>query len=1078
MSDILQLVGTDKRYKPNAKAVLPNTLPNAQVQQQQATNTQNYQQTIQQVSQSMSANYATAQQSIQAKTQQELQTIQAKQQTDLKNSIANAQKAAASGDILGTLAQTAAQYLLDKKQMDEEKRNNAAFILKEQEKQRSEILKKREEILKKQQEETNTNFKTQVYGLIQEAESGGYSEKGTTAYTQKLQAFLETAPIDAETKEAITKDFLTSTTAYDRQVNDRLYSESKDARAKITETAKQEQKFKLTTVMTELRENKFTNPDRVVELFNGYLTELNASTQYSQDQKDELRGSAYAMFSQSLEGNVIGRAKLEETQNTYNQYRSYESSVLSEVASGKKTQSEANALLQNVRAVYGINNEAQYDPLAGLKQQNEIKNLTTIPREEVDTIRKNIDQVLDTRFPIADNALNAASYALVKNSGGVGLAELRNKPSGSRTSVENKLLARAELLEKTLADKSTLEKKSLEYQQQLAKFNSQSLEDTIKESAKGGQTADPFISARIAAAQAAGDTVGANAMLALIGGKELTLEEKAALDKSRESIRKAITSEAELNNKAILENRETLSSFGVTGIAEKDGKWLRDGQKLFNDTIAKRTTEENSLTNKLIYQQQATPGIQNPNTGNGEARSRFPEGTKRVRTDLKQAKSLAKIAGVISPFDASAAVVTGDHGENRGDHNHAGVDYAGKEGTPIYTPVDGVVTQVRLEGLKKGYGYYVTVKGVDGMYYRYAHLQKGSTQVKEGDGVPAGSMLARMGNTGRSTGSHLHFEVRNSDGFGFKGTQDPIKYLKNSGARFTSLPPARGSGNTTEPDTVTTTVARVPEGALVLSDGSFLYNGQVFKTPTQPTTTTFNTANRMSNTYTSKSTKNNNPTNHHGYKQLGRDKDLAVALNETATELGVPAAWLADIIAYESAGTFSSGVRGVEVPGQGKATGLIQFMPDTLKSLGSSVDQAKNMSAAQQMRTLVKKYFTLGKQEVGGFKDIGEMYLYVFGGGNAVRDYRKNPSGFDRNDRHNNFRSIIKKLGASVGRQHVAGSNARVNRIARATHTSYHDGCVICENMRQSNSPILPHEPQDGSPITATSADMMPPNSK
>ena len=71
---------------------------------------------------------------------------------------------------------------------------------------------------------------------------------------------------------------------------------------------------------------------------------------------------------------------------------------------------------------------------------------------------------------------------------------------------------------------------------------------------------------------------------------------------------------------------------------------------------------------------------------------------------------------------------------------------------------DGVVTSSKYDG--DGYGYYVTVEHADGMTSLYAHLSR--TTVESGR-VQAGDVLGRSGNTGSSTGPHLHFEMRRGD---------------------------------------------------------------------------------------------------------------------------------------------------------------------------------------------------------------------------------------------------------------------------------------------------------------------------
>lgn len=86
---------------------------------------------------------------------------------------------------------------------------------------------------------------------------------------------------------------------------------------------------------------------------------------------------------------------------------------------------------------------------------------------------------------------------------------------------------------------------------------------------------------------------------------------------------------------------------------------------------------------------------------------------------------------------------------------HAGLDFPGPLGTPILAAAPGRVVFV---GRKSGYGNVVEVDHGQGILTRYAHLSGFSARV--GAKVAAGEQIAKMGSTGRSTGSHLHFEVR------------------------------------------------------------------------------------------------------------------------------------------------------------------------------------------------------------------------------------------------------------------------------------------------------------------------------
>jgi len=103
---------------------------------------------------------------------------------------------------------------------------------------------------------------------------------------------------------------------------------------------------------------------------------------------------------------------------------------------------------------------------------------------------------------------------------------------------------------------------------------------------------------------------------------------------------------------------------------------------------------------------------------------------------------------------------------------HYGIDIAGPIGTPILSAADGVVIEA---GPASGFGLWVKVEHADGTVTVYGHVDTYS--VKQGDRVAAGEQIARMGNRGFSTGSHLHFEVWNPGGQKI----NPLTWLNSRG---------------------------------------------------------------------------------------------------------------------------------------------------------------------------------------------------------------------------------------------------------------------------------------------------------
>ena len=102
---------------------------------------------------------------------------------------------------------------------------------------------------------------------------------------------------------------------------------------------------------------------------------------------------------------------------------------------------------------------------------------------------------------------------------------------------------------------------------------------------------------------------------------------------------------------------------------------------------------------------------------------------------------------------------------------HAGIDLAGPVGTPIYATADGVVTTAGYNS--GGYGNLIKIDHGRGIETRYGHLA--AIGVQTGRSVKRGDLIGRMGSTGRSTGSHLHYEVR-VDG----RAVNPIPFMKST----------------------------------------------------------------------------------------------------------------------------------------------------------------------------------------------------------------------------------------------------------------------------------------------------------
>jgi len=99
---------------------------------------------------------------------------------------------------------------------------------------------------------------------------------------------------------------------------------------------------------------------------------------------------------------------------------------------------------------------------------------------------------------------------------------------------------------------------------------------------------------------------------------------------------------------------------------------------------------------------------------------------------------------------------------------HEGIDFSAAHGEPVYATAGGIVKKASRSG---AYGNLITINHGGALQTRYAHLSK--ILVKSGDIVSKEDLIAYVGNTGRSTGPHLHYEIRLN-----KHSLDPKQYLK------------------------------------------------------------------------------------------------------------------------------------------------------------------------------------------------------------------------------------------------------------------------------------------------------------
>ncbi|MFI8342986.1 M23 family metallopeptidase [Streptomyces sp. NPDC085639] len=166
-------------------------------------------------------------------------------------------------------------------------------------------------------------------------------------------------------------------------------------------------------------------------------------------------------------------------------------------------------------------------------------------------------------------------------------------------------------------------------------------------------------------------------------------------------------------------------------------------------------------------------------------------GTTAAFADAPQTAVTAKAAGAAGaagasktglwdkPLEKYTLSATFGKGGNMWSHKHSGQDFAVPVGTPVQAAASGVIVKAGPNGGGDGpaYGNAIVIKHANNTYSQYAHLSK--IQVKIGQKVKASQRIALSGNTGNSSGPHLHFEIRTTPNYG--SAVNPVAFLRTNG---------------------------------------------------------------------------------------------------------------------------------------------------------------------------------------------------------------------------------------------------------------------------------------------------------
>lgn len=208
-----------------------------------------------------------------------------------------------------------------------------------------------------------------------------------------------------------------------------------------------------------------------------------------------------------------------------------------------------------------------------------------------------------------------------------------------------------------------------------------------------------------------------------------------------------------------------ITSFGV-GIA---GVFTLDLSQpsILASTLEKQTLNQLALNpnqiNNIDYSRPDVPDVYARNSGGPLSIAEMDPEDAEIEKQLRAIQATGNQAYIPSMW-AHMGKINNEFGFRRSPFGgrtyefHAGMDIDGERGDQVVAPANGVVTEA---GWKGGYGNMVEVDHGNGLKTRYGHLSK--IDVEIGDSITRGQIMAFVGSTGRSTGPHLHYELRLND---------------------------------------------------------------------------------------------------------------------------------------------------------------------------------------------------------------------------------------------------------------------------------------------------------------------------
>lgn len=203
-------------------------------------------------------------------------------------------------------------------------------------------------------------------------------------------------------------------------------------------------------------------------------------------------------------------------------------------------------------------------------------------------------------------------------------------------------------------------------------------------------------------------------------------------------------------------------ALNTLGVESGETTLLVDGGGDLSSMLDIRRADENSF-NEIVELKRLRDTL-NASVGSLDSIGKIISNQQELMADIPNISPVKNNAGYISAYYGPAI-----HPFYKNWYIHKGLDIAGFTGLPLVATANGEVYEVNLDS-RDTYGLYIVIRHKYGFYTQYAHMDR--IYVTPGQMVSQGEVIGLMGNTGLSTGSHVHYEVR-------VGTEvvDPLTYL-------------------------------------------------------------------------------------------------------------------------------------------------------------------------------------------------------------------------------------------------------------------------------------------------------------